>query len=92
MDAPLAMAHRAALRQHARWWDTVWAQRLAAGDPVSVTPEYGPPPYAPAGVDEAALESLVLEQVKRVTPRVCCATSYPPPVTRCRLRGNASSV
>lgn len=42
-------AHLAA---HERWWDAVWAAAAARGDAsVSLTPEYGPPTYAPVGQD-----------------------------------------
>jgi hypothetical protein len=30
------------------WWDTIWSTQEAAGTAaLSITPEYGPPPYLP---------------------------------------------
>lgn len=36
------------LARHERWWDQIWAAASAAGRPaLSMTAEYGPPPYQP---------------------------------------------
>lgn len=56
-----------ALGAHERWWELVWeAQRAAGARRTTFAPEYGPPPYQPAGRPTADLEAVCDWQADRV--------------------------
>lgn len=56
----------AALGAHEEWWERIWAAQSAAGvSRTSFAPEYGPPPYLPAGFSPAFLEQICDWQAER---------------------------
>ncbi len=48
VNDPRAPEWAAAVQQHIDWWDTIAAQKRAAGEVMTILTEFGPPDYLPA--------------------------------------------
>lgn len=68
------------LKVHERWWKMVWSARQAQGiDELTLTPEFGPPPYQhtlrftqqPVGDLEAICDWMATRQVERFAAWSC---------------------
>ena len=71
---PAAARFAEAVAAHEGWWDEIWAAREGAGaDVVSMTAEYGPPPYQPTdpntGQPSRPLEEVVTWASDRLRAR-----------------------
>jgi sugar phosphate isomerase/epimerase len=53
---PRAIEWTVQLEAHENWWDRIWRAAADRGETaIGITPEYGPPTYAPVGTDPAQL-------------------------------------
>jgi len=70
---PRDPAHSMELGAHEHWWDEIVAAAASRGDTMTITPEFGPPPYMPTvphtGEPVADLAEIVEWMSKRLRAR-----------------------
>lgn len=77
---PAAARHAVHRTRFEGWWDQIWSVQQAQGrSALSITPEYGPPPYQPvdpiAGVPGRALDDIVTAEAAYLRARYGAPTA-----------------